>query len=221
MALFITFEGIEGSGKTTQIKLLSKHLNSSGIKHILTREPGGTAFGNALRKLILVPKFKNLEPFTEACIMLAARCEHVKDVIKKNLDLNKHVLCDRFTDATLAYQGGGRNLDVKYLQRINALATKGIHPDLTVLFDLPAKEGLKRSLTRLKRISHKNRESRFEEESLKFHEKVRKTYLRLAKKHKKRIKVINARQDIESISIQVRKIVLNEFKKNKRSAKGR
>jgi len=141
MALFITFEGIEGSGKTTQIKALSRFLNSSGIKHILTREPGGTAFADRLRKLVLIPEYGKMQPFAELCIMLAARADHIAKLIKKNLDKGTHVICDRFSDATMAYQGGGRKIDAKLIEKLNDLATQSTNPDITLLLDLPADHG--------------------------------------------------------------------------------
>lgn len=221
MGLFITFEGIEGSGKTTQIKALSKHLNSSGIRHVLTREPGGTPFADRLRKLILIPEYGNMQPFAELCIMLAARADHVAKLIRKSLDKGRHVICDRFTDATLAYQGGGRKIDEKMIRKLNDLATSNIRPDLTILLDLPAAKGLERSKKRLSKIKLKNRESRFEEEKLKFHRDVRKVYLKLAQREKKRIKVIDATLDRSTIQEKIRSIVLNEIKRNKRTGKGR
>lgn len=218
-AIFITFEGIEGSGKTTQIRMLSKHLKSLGIKHILTREPGGTEFGDRLRKLILIPKFQSLEPYSELFVMLAARCDHIARIIKKNLEKGITVLCDRFSDATLAYQGGGRKLKLRLIEKLNILATSGIKPDLTFLLDLPVETGLKRARTRLSFIKLKNRESRFENEAFKFHRRVRTTYLRIYRSDRKRIHLIDASKDKYKIADEIRGTVLNELKSDKRSRK--
>lgn len=218
--LFITFEGIEGSGKTTQIKLLSRYLRSLGLKHVLTREPGGTELGDRLRKLILIPRFKSIEPFTELCIMLAARCDHVARVVRKNLRKGVMVICDRFTDATLAYQGGGRGLDLKLLKRLNDMATSGIRPDLTFLLDLPVEKGLKRSKKRLAAVRSGNRESRFENEKQRFHERVRAQYLRLLKADKRRIRLIDATKGIGQIAQNIRDMISNELDRNKGKRKG-
>jgi len=219
MALFITFEGIEGSGKTTQIKILSKYLKSLGIKHILTREPGGTDFGNKLRELVLIPRFKSLEPLTELCIMLAARCDHVSKIIKKNLERGFLVLCDRFTDATIAYQGGGRKIDKRLIKKLNDLVTFGIKPNLTFLLDLPAEKGLKRARRRLSEVKSSQRESRFENETIKFHRRVRKAYLTLFKNNRRRIQKINAEKTASEIAEEIKGIILNELKLSKRTAK--
>ena len=217
MALFITFEGIEGSGKTTQIKRFSGLLKSLKIKHVLTREPGGTKFGDKLRKLILVPKFKAVEAPTELFIMLAARCHHVAKVIKRNLARGNSVICDRFTDATIAYQGGGRGLDIALIKRLNNMATFGIKPDLTFLFDLKVNEGLKRAKKRLSLLRSKDKESRFENEALGFHERVRKEYLKLYRADKKRIKLIDASKNKDAIADEIGRIFINELKRHRRT----
>jgi dTMP kinase len=218
---FITFEGIEGSGKSTQIRLVSDYIKKAGIKHIVTREPGGTELGNRLRQLVLIPRFKSLNPYTELCIMLAARADHVDKVINKNLEKGIWVLCDRFTDATVAYQGGGRGLDWELLKKLNRKVALGIRPDLTILLDLPVKKGLTRAKKRLSKVDSKYRESRFENEKTRFHEKVRAAYLRLCKEEPSRIKLVDATLGIDEIAARIRKIINNEFKHYKRTRKNK
>jgi len=221
MASFITFEGIEGSGKTTQIKLLSKHLKSKRIKHVLTREPGGTELGDRLRKLVLIPRFKSLPATAELFIMLAARADHVARVVEKNLGKGITVICDRFTDASLAYQGGGRRLNLKLIDKLNNMATGGIKPDLTILLDLPVTEGLRRAKKRLSSVKVAARESRFENEKLKFHKRVRATYLKLQISNRKRIKKINGMNNIAVMQEEIREIILDELKRHKGTGKGK
>ena len=189
--LFITFEGIEGSGKTTQLKLLGEVLKEYRIPYILTREPGGSRLSTQLRHWILNKLEYNLMPETELFLFLADRAQHVKEVVEPALKQGKIVLCDRYTDSTLAYQGGGRGFDLKLLNVLNRAATGGLKPDLTILFDLPAETGLKRALGRGKG------KDRMEREKIQFHRRVRKVFLDMARKERSRFIVIDANQSRE------------------------
>jgi dTMP kinase len=188
--LFITFEGVEGSGKSTQLKLLAAVLKEYHIPHIVTREPGGSRLSTQLRRWILNKLDYNLMPQTELLLFLADRAQHVGEVVKPALQQGKVVLCDRYSDSTLAYQGGGRGFDMKMLKTLNSAASSLV-PDLTLLFDLPVQEGLKRALGRGKG------KDRMERESLKFHNNVRRVYLEIARKEKNRFIIIDAGQSKE------------------------
>lgn len=186
--LFITFEGTEGSGKSTQLGLLAKVLKEHRIPHIITREPGGSRLSTHLRRWILNKLDYNLGKETELFLFLADRAQHVKEVVLPALQEGKVVLCDRYTDSTLAYQGGGRGFDLKRLALLNETACDGLKPQLTLLFDLPVEVGLKRAMGRGKG------KDRMEREDLAFHRRVRKVFLELAKKEKKRFVVVDASQ---------------------------
>lgn len=190
--LFITFEGTEGSGKTTQLHLLAKVLKEFKIPHIVTREPGGSRLSTQLRRWILNKLDYNLMPRTELLLFLADRAQHVGEVVEPALKQGKVVLCDRYSDSTLAYQGGGRGFDMKTLKILNAAASS-LKPDLTLLFDLPVEVGLKRALGRGKG------KDRMERENLRFHRAVRRVYLDTARKEKKRVLVVDARQGPEAV----------------------
>ena len=187
---FITFEGIEGSGKTTQIQMLSNHLDESGVEHVLTREPGGTQLGDQIRRVVLHPANTTITATCELLLYAAARAQHIEQVIGPSLAEDRLVLCDRFKDATLAYQGYGRGLPLELIHRLHALDGLTLIPDLTLLFDLEA-------ATALDRARHRDRtkqidETRFEQEDLPFHEKVRTGYLDLAQREPQRFVVIDA-----------------------------
>ena len=188
--MFITFEGIEGCGKTTQIKRLAKNLNRHGIPLVTTLEPGGTAIGKKIRRILLDPLNKNITPLAELILYAADRTQHVEEVIKPSLDQGKWVICDRFIDATFAYQGSARGQDMKLILFLNKKATQGIKPDITFLLDCPVEVGLDRAIKRNKTVSH-NGQDRFEKENLDFHLKVRSAYLELAHKDRKRFFVID------------------------------
>lgn len=190
--LFITFEGVEGSGKTTQLKLLAKVLKEYRIPHLVTREPGGSRLSTQLRRWILNKLDYNIMPRAELLLFLADRAQHVGEVVEPALRQGKVVLCDRYSDSTLAYQGGGRGFDMKLLKILNDAAS-GLKPDLTLLFDLPVEAGLRRALGRGKG------KDRMERESLKFHRSVRRVYLETARKEKGRFIVVNAGQSREFI----------------------
>lgn len=197
--LFITFEGIEGCGKTTQIKILEDYLRTRGLSVVLTREPGGTLIGDQIRVVLLKPENMRMNPTTELFLYIAARCQHVKELIEPALNAGKTVLCDRFFDATTAYQGCARRIDKNFLRQLHQYATGNLIPDLTILLDCPAEIGLRRALDRNVQSSELEAEGRFEQEAIDFHERVREGYLEIARQNPDRVKVINATDDIETI----------------------
>jgi dTMP kinase len=178
---FITFEGSEGSGKSTQAKLLCDYLRRKKIPVVLLREPGSTPIGEKIRKILLDPANKKMGVVCEMLLYMAARSQLVEQIIKPELKKGKFVVCDRFLDATLAYQGFGGGLDVKLIKQIGSLATSGIKPDLTFLMDIPPEEGLRRV---------GKAKDRMELKKLSFHHKVRRGYFALVKAEPRRIKVI-------------------------------
>ena len=190
--MFITFEGIEGCGKTTQVKRLVKRLEGYNIPLITTLEPGGTDIGRRIRKILLDSNNRNLSPLTELLLYAADRAQHVEEVIKQALDQGKWVICDRFFDATVAYQGSAREQDMELIKILNDKVTKGIKPDLTFLLDCPEEVGLGRAITRNKTQSQQGQD-RFEREKLDFHRAVREGYLELARKNRKRFAVVDAK----------------------------
>jgi dTMP kinase len=206
LSLFITFEGVEGSGKTTQIRRLKRYLNRKGIPCEVTREPGGSRIGDKIRKILLSPDHREMIPLAELLLYEAARAQHVKEVIEPLLKKEVIVLCDRFSDASIAYQGFGRKLDLGWVEKLNRLSSRGIRPDVTFLLDLPSRTGLKRALQR-NRVLNQEKESRFEREDLPFHHRVRKGYLFLAKKEPRRVKVIDTRNGEDEVFAQIRQVI--------------
>lgn len=176
--MFITFEGIEGSGKSSLIAQLKKYFKSSKLEAFFSKEPGGTDLGKEIRKTLLNPKY-SFDPTSELLLLLADRAEHVQKIIRPNLQKNKLIFCDRYLDSTLAYQGSGRNLDKKIIREMFKALDFPI-PDLTILLDVPVQIGLSRARKR-------NKLDRFEKEDLNFHENVRRSYLDLAKNDSARI----------------------------------
>lgn len=190
--LFISLEGGEGAGKTTQIVHLAGYLAERGIKSILTREPGGTAIGKRIRAVLLDPEHARMAPETELLLYMADRAEHVQTVIRPALAAGASVLCDRFFDATIVYQGAARGLTAQWVGQLHDLVFGGLKPDLTLLLDLPPKTGLARARRQLERGARASGESRFEEEALAFHQRVRTGYLNLAHQEPDRFRVIDA-----------------------------
>ncbi len=203
---FITFEGIEGSGKSTQIALLAEHLAAGGKDVTLTREPGGTKIGDQVRKILLDPANKGLTPRAELVLYAAARAQHLEELVRPALGRGAIVLCDRFSDATLAYQGHGRGLDAAMIRELDRTATAGLKPDLTILLDIDVAAGLARARGRNSSRGLET-EARFENEALAFHERVRQGYLVLAQAEPGRIRVINAARTPDEIQNSVRSIV--------------
>jgi dTMP kinase len=190
MSFFITLEGIEGSGKTTQVRTLAAWLRQRGMTVRTTREPGGCPIADAIREILLHPANDVLVPRAELLLYAAARAQHVEEVILPALEKGETVLCDRFSDATLAYQGNGRGLDFSLIAQLNGLAAGNLVPQLTLLLDMPAEEGLMRARRR-NAATEENREDRFEQESLAFHRRVREGYLAIASRET-RVRVIDA-----------------------------
>lgn len=193
---FITFEGIEACGKTTQIKLLDKYLSQKGYKTVLTREPGGTKIGDLIRSILLDTKNKNMHPKTEWLLYAAGRAQHVEELIKPSLVKGWFVLSDRYIDSTIAYQGAARRLDTETLKQLNDIATGGLKPDITIVLDITAEEGLKRAHGR-------GALDRFEQEELDFHKRVRNGYLELAKLEPARIKVVDGSKNVDEIHKEI------------------
>lgn len=200
--MFITFEGIEGSGKSTALLLLAQELERRGFDVLRTREPGGCGLGRAIRPILLDTRTRSLNMRAELYLFLADRAQHVAEVIRPALEAGQIVLCDRYTDSTLAYQGYGRGLDPEKLRRINEMATGGLAPDLTLLMDLPVGLGLERAGLRNQRQGTVLSEGRFDAESMDFHERVRQGYLALAEEEPQRIACINAEQRPEDVLLQ-------------------
>ena len=211
LSLFITFEGVEGSGKTTQIQRLRKYFVQKGIPCKVTREPGGCPIGEKIRKILLNPDHHGMVPMTELLLYEAARAQHVKESIKPFLKKGGVVLCDRFSDATLAYQGYGRKIDLQWIERLNRLSSQVIRPDITFLLDCPTDIGLERALQR-NRIMKQEREERFEREKIQFHRRVRRGYLAIARKEPQRVKVIDTRAGEDRVFDKIRKIMDNLVK---------
>lgn len=198
---FITLEGMDGAGKTTHLEWLRQHLVARGVPLTVTREPGGTPLGEALRKLLL-DSHESRQPDTEALLMFAARREHIASVIGPALAAGKWVLCDRFTDATYAYQAGGSGMDWERVAALESWVQGELQPDLTLYFDLEPELG--RARTRQVRAP-----DRFERERLEFYERVRAAYLRRAREHPERIRVIDAARTIAEVQSTLQKIISN------------
>ena len=199
---FITFEGIEGSGKTTQIRLLAAHLESRGVQHLVTREPGGTEIGEKIRALLLDPANNGMVPLAELFLYGAARSQHIEEVIEPAVARGEVVLCDRFTDATVAYQGYGRELPANIIKVMNSLVCADTKPDLTILLDMEPEAGLARARAR-NQASGDISATRFDDEELAFHRRVREGYLELARMEAGRIRVVQAEPRPEKISRQI------------------
>ena len=202
---FITFEGGEGSGKSTQIRILKKRLSKNKKKIILTREPGGTKEAERIRELLVRGKSTKWSGTTEVLLMSTARKDHVDKVILPNLKKGNWVLCDRFIDSTLAYQGYGRNVGEVLIKQLNKSLINNLKPNLTFLFDIDPKIGLRRSKKRI------NNELRYENMPLTYHRKIRNAYIDIAKKNKKRIKIIDGSLDKNTISEIIWSIIQKEL----------
>ena len=193
---FITVEGIEGVGKTTNMEYLQQLISAAGKDLVVTREPGGTPLGEAIRGLLLDPEYKGMDPDCELQLMFAARAEHLDKVIKPAISSGRWVLCDRFTDATYAYQGGGRGLDTEKIAELEELVQGEFRPDLTLLLDVPVEVGLARA-------GKRSAPDRFEQEQVEFFERVRQAYLDMAQMHAGRYRVIDASEPLEKVQLQI------------------
>ncbi|WP_067864837.1 dTMP kinase [Neptuniibacter marinus] len=193
---FITVEGTEGVGKSTNIDFLCNLLKARGIEIVLTREPGGTPLAEELRALLLSPRDERVSEDTELLLMFAARAQHIENVIRPALDRGAWVISDRFTDATFAYQGGGRGIDYEHISLLEKLVQHGLHPDLTLLLDLDVEVGLKRA-------SARSEPDRFEQEKIDFFSKVRDAYLQRAKNEPQRFAIIDASVPLSEVQQQI------------------
>ena len=198
--LFITFEGGDGSGKSTQVNLLKNYLDNLNFETIKTREPGGTPSAEILRDLLTTGEVEKWTPMSEALLMWASRYEHLIQVIEPALNSGKNVICDRFYDSTYAYQGVAHNLGIDKMEKLKKIIIGDIEPDVTFVLDIDPKVGLKRSLNR------PNQENRFESYNIDFHNKIRSAFLEIAKKNKNRCVVVDAslnEQEINNLIITV------------------
>ncbi len=201
-APFITFEGLDGSGKSTHLKRAAQWMRCRGFEVLLSQEPGGTPLGDAIRGLFLDPRWQSVEPRVEALLVFAGRRQHLAEVIEPALAAGTWVLCDRFTDSSLAYQGAGRGLSRVWLDELDRLATSGRRPDHTLLFDLPPEAAQQRGQSPKRRLQAGGLD-RFDIENLTFYRQVRQGYLELARREPRRIRVIDSSRDIEATWSQV------------------
>lgn len=199
--IFISFEGIEGTGKTTQAGFLAERLVAEGRDVVLTYEPGGTVIGKRIREVLLRPDHREMSYVTELLLYNADRAQHLKEKILPAVGEGKVVITDRFSDSTVAYQGYGRGIDLTLLSSIDSISTGGIRPDLTILFDLDVEQGLMRN----KRV---NKVDRLELEDVEFHKKVRNGFLKIAETEPDRIKIVDASMPIEQVKEAIWEIVL-------------
>ncbi len=213
--MLITLEGIEGSGKTTQIDHIAAYFQKSGLDYIITKEPGGTVLGEKIRSILLDPGNSNIHPMTELLLYAADRVQHIKEFINPMMDAGNIVICDRFCDSTTVYQGFTRGIDVSLIQRLNSLVLEGLAPDITFVLDLDPEIGLKRAWKQIRDGSRSESETRFENEKLQFHESVRNGYLELARQEPDRFVVVNASLDPSNVSEQILEHLEKYFKVQK------
>jgi len=200
----ITFEGIEGSGKSTQIKLVAEYLIKKNVPLLVTREPSGTDIGQKIGDILFNREHNRIFAETEVFLFCAARAQHVREVIMPAMEQNKFVLCDRFSDATYAYQGAGRGLDQEFIKLINDYSSMLLKPDLTLLFDLPVEIGLQRATERNNLLTEPSSIDRFERENINFHHRIRESYLNILRNDPQRIRLIDANRDVDVIQEEVR-----------------
>ncbi len=198
--LFITFEGVEGAGKTTNIEYIAEKIKASGHEILLTREPGGTELSEAIRELLISKEYPEMHITTELLLMFAARSEHLNKKIIPAINEGKWVLCDRFTDATFAYQGGGRGIPETTISTLETLVQGTLKPDYTFLFDLNAEVGLARAKNR-------GETDRFEQQHIDFFNRVRAKYLVMAETEKHRYRIVNAEHDLSTVQIQISQLL--------------
>ena len=203
--LLITFEGGEGSGKSTQSQILYDTLIEKGFEVTKTREPGGTKFAEIIREILVQGDSNKIDNISELFLFAAARTDHVQKVIKKSLKDNKIIICDRFIDSTLAYQGYAGNLDLDIIKEVNKISIGEIYPDITFIFDIDPTQGIERAL------EESNKETRFEEKDIMYHKKIRDGYLSIARDNAQRCVVINGADDIEQISKKILELTLDKI----------
>lgn len=216
MGFFITFEGVEGCGKTTQIRNLADRLADAGHKILLTREPGGCLIADKIRSILLDAGNQEMHSLTELLLYAAARAQHVAEVIEPALQSGFTVLCDRFIDATVAYQHCGRGISRSTIDELNILACQSVRPDLTILIDCDAATGLARAKSRIE-AARGPREERFELEALSFHQRVREGYLQLASSEPRRFMTVSAEGTIDEIARTIADQVLERLKDGNRA----
>jgi dTMP kinase len=213
---FLTIEGLDGCGKSTQLQKLGAALRAEGVDVVLTREPGGTPIGESIRRVVLDSRTKGLSPWAELALMFAIRTQHVRELIKPSLDAGQWVLCDRFTDSTEAYQGGGRQLGAEPVLSLNAVLCNGLKPDLTILMDTDIGASVARARRR-NRIGFGNGsvstedENRFEQESRVFFSRVHDTYLEIARREPGRVVIVDARKPVEVVHQEMINVVRTRF----------
>ena len=200
---FITIEGTEGVGKTTNIEFIQHWLNRRGVEFVSTREPGGTPLAEEVRELLLTPREEKVGDSTELLLMFAGRAQHLDQVILPALDSGTSVLCDRFTDASYAYQGFGREMDCSLIAELEQIVQGDLRPDLTLILDIPVEIGLKRA-------SERSAPDRFEQEQIEFFDRVRQGYLKIAEENPKRCAVIDASQSLDEVQASI-EVVLENF----------
>jgi len=201
----ITFEGIEGSGKSTQIKLVAGYLVEKNVPVVVTQEPSGTDIGRKIGSILFNSEHYDMRAETEMFLFCAARAQHVREKILPALEQSKVVLCDRFSDATFAYQGAGRGLDQEFIRLVNDYSALNLKPDLTLLFDLPVEIGLQRATDRNNRLKEPSSIDRFERENIDFHRRIREGYLNILRNDPGRFRLIDANQGVNAIQEEVRR----------------
>ena len=199
---FVTLEGPEGAGKTTQVKLLSKELTQLDVDHVITRDPGGTPLGRQVRRILLSPENK-VAPMAELLLYQADRAQHVAELILPSLERGALVICDRYIDSTIAYQGYGRKIDFDLINTLNQMSTGGLIPDLTILFDIESQDGLSRL--------HPGGHDRMEQEDLAFHHRVRDGYRRIAGENPDRFRILDASKALSVVQEEFRKMLYERF----------
>ena len=205
--MFITLEGIEGSGKTSQMERLVGFLEDLGFVCVSTRQPGGTLIGENIRSILLDPSSHALEPIAELLLYMADRAQHIYELIKPCLKAGKMVVCDRYFDATLVYQGFARELNIDLIRQLHQLLFDDLKPDVTLLLDLAPQVGLQRAWEQLNAGQRSGHESRFEAETVVFHEKVRAGYLELARLEPDRFRIVDAAQTQDQVFADISKIL--------------
>lgn len=211
MGFFITLEGIEGCGKTTQLNLLKEFLTGKGYSVVATREPGGTPLGDMIRKLVLTAGTTPIDSKAELMLYQASRAQHMHEVIKPALSRGHIVLCDRFGDATVAYQGYARGLPLDHIEMLNRFTTDNCSPDLTILIDCPVEVGLSRARDRAAGRGQSLSDDRFEKEDLAFHRRVRQGYLEIAGRQKSRFLIVDGTREVAIIQQAIQAAVLGKM----------
>jgi dTMP kinase len=211
--MFISFEGIEGSGKTTNVHHAVRFLQDKGHDCVITREPGGTRIGEKIRAILLDPSNKGMDPLTELLLYTADRSQHINEVISPLLSAGKTVVCDRYYDATVVYQGYARGLDTALIIRLHRWLFENLKPDITLLLDLPPEVGLSRAWKQIDTGDRDRVETRFEEETLSFHKKVRAGYLEMARLEPERYRIIDASKQADQVRKEIARTLAEEIDK--------